>query len=269
MTIFLTPFMPCATMMPAVLAVVGVFAGDHGAIIAPLVYVLAILFIILSGVILKKTAFKGDPAPFVMELPEYKLPTPKGVWHFVWDRTKSFFAKVTSIIFVSTVIVWFLKYFGFSRVTELVNGMETTKVIFGHVEMTESLLADIGKILSPIFAPLGFGDWRLIAAMLTAFVAKDNLQGTLAVLLATEFTTPDTLIAALSGILTPAAAVGFLLFFLLSSPCFASIGAMRKELGSRKLTLAAVAFQCGTAYFASLFVYTTIQVITQIVGLWV
>ena len=252
MTIFLTPFMPCATKMPTVLLLVSLFAGSN-AFIAPLVYIFAILFIILSGIILKHTAFKGNPAPFVMELPEYKIPTPKGVWHFIWDRTKSFFRKVTSIIFISTVVIWFFKYFGFQLVKDVgsVFGAEST-LVFGHVaDIKDSLLAGIGRLLSPIFAPLGFGDWRLIAAMITGYVAKDNVLATLGIIFGVQAV--DATI--MGSVLTPAQAVGFLLFFLLSSPCFASIGAMRKELGSKKLTWGAVAFQCVTAYVVSLVVY--------------
>ena len=252
MTIFLTPFMPCATKMPTVLLVVSLFAGSS-ALVAPLVYIFAILFIILGGIILKHTAFKGDPAPFVMELPEYKLPTLKGVWHFIWDRTKSFFRKVTSIIFVSTVVIWFLKFFGFQLVQNAGSVFaEGSSLVFGHVaSIDDSLLAGIGKLLSPIFAPLGFGDWRLVAAMITGYVAKDNVLATMGLIFGVEAV--DATI--MGSVLNPAQAVGFLLFFLLSSPCFASIGAMSKELGSKKLTWGAVAFQCGTAYVVSLVVY--------------
>ena len=259
MTIFLTPFMPCATKMPTVLLVVSLFAGSS-ALVAPLVYIFAILFIILGGIILKHTAFKGDPAPFVMELPEYKLPTPKGVWHFIWDRTKSFFRKVTSIIFVSTVVIWFFKYFGFEAINGAAVGAANIEsfAAFGHVPNIEnSLLADIGRLLAPIFAPLGFGDWRLVAAMITGYVAKDNVLATLGIIFGVE-----AVDAAIMGtVLNPAQAVGFLLFFLLSSPCFASIGAMSKELGSKKLTWGAVAFQCGTAYVVSLIVYQILHLV--------
>ena len=252
MTIFLTPFMPCATKMPTVLLVVSLFAGSS-ALVAPLVYIFAILFIILGGIILKHTAFKGDPAPFVMELPEYKLPTPKGVWHFVWDRTKSFFRKVTSIIFVSTVVIWFFKFFGFQLVQNAGSVFaEGSSLVFGHVaSIDDSLLAGIGKLLSPIFAPLGFGDWRLVAAMITGYVAKDNVLATMGLIFGVEAVDASIM----GAVLNPAQAVGFLLFFLLSSPCFASIGAMSKELGSKKLTWGAVGFQMGTAYVVALVVY--------------
>ena len=235
MTIFLTPFMPCATKMPVILLVVSILAGES-AYIAPLAYLLAIFFIILGGIFLKHTLFKGEPAPFVMELPEYKMPRLKNIFHFVWDRSISFFRKITSIIFLSTVVIWFLKYFSFSLTPA------------GSID--QSILADIGRALVPIFAPLGFGTWELIAAMITGYVAKDNVLATLGIIYGA-----DAVNGALAASLPPAAAVPFLIFFILSSPCFASMGAIYKELASAKLTWLAVLFQCGSAYIVSLLAY--------------
>ena len=239
MTIFLTPFMPCATMMPTVLLIMSLITDK--AWIAPMAYILAICFIILGGIFLKNTMLKSEPAPFVMELPEYKIPRPKNIIHFVWERTVSFFRKAATIIFISTVIIWFLKYFNFALV---------------HVEIGESMLASIGKFLSPIFAPLGFGQWELIAALITGFVAKDNFLSTLGQIYGLEITS-----VMLGGLLAPANAIGFLLFFILSSPCFASMGAMRKELGSASLTLKAIGFQMGTAYIVALIAYQVLHLV--------
>ena len=249
MTIFLTPFIPCATMMPGVMMVCAVITDKTW--VPPLTYLLAMVFIILGGIFLKHTFLKGDPAPFVMELPEYKIPRLKNIWHFVWDRTVSFFKKATSIIVVTTIIIWFLKAF---TMVYIPNGAPA-----GELTIENSMLAAIGRFLEPVFRPLGFGNWMLIAALLTSYVAKDNLLGTFAVILGasgqTFEATPEALAAPLRALLTPAGAVGFLLFFVLSSPCFATMGGMRKELGSGKLTLGAVAFQCGTAYLAALIAY--------------
>ena len=246
MTIFLTPFIPCATMMPGVMLICGVITDK--AWVPPMTYLLAMVFIILGGIFLKNTFLKGEPAPFVMELPEYKMPRLKNIWHFVWDRTVAFFKKATSIIVVTTVIVWFLKAFTFD-LTYIAGAAEQGLTI------ENSILASIGMALEPVFRPLGFGNWRLIASLLTSYVAKDNILGTLAVIMGVTEATPEGLLASMTTLITPAGAVGFLLFFVLSSPCFATMGGMRKELGSGKLTLGAVAFQCCTAYLAGLVGY--------------
>ena len=238
MTIFLTPFMPCATMMPTVILVISIFTDS--ALVAPFVYLVAIVFIIIGGIFLKNTLLKGKPAPFVMELPEYKMPRLKNIWHFVWEKTVGIFRKLTSIIVISTVVVWFLKYFSFS---------------FQAVEtLDQSMLAGIGRFLAPLFIPLGFGKWELISSMITGYVAKDNMIATLGLIFGADITT-----GALSTYLTPASAVSFLLFFILSCPCFASIGAMRKELGSAKLTWQAIAFQMGSAYVVALIAYQVLH----------
>ena len=239
MTIFLTPFIPCATMMPTVMLIVSLFTNS--ALVAPLVYICSIGFVIIGGIFLKHTLLKGKPAPFVMELPEYKLPRIKNVCHFVWEKTVGIFRKLTSIIVITTVIVWFLKYFSFS-----LTPVET---------IDQSMLAGIGRALSPLFAPLGFGSWEIIAAMITAYVAKDNMLATLGIILGTEAVDA----VALGSLLSPASAVSFLLFFILSCPCFASMGAMRKELGSAKLTWQAIGFQMGSAYVAALVVYQVVR----------
>ena len=241
MTIFLTPFMPCATKMPVILLVVSILAGES-AYIAPLTYIMAIGFIIIGGIFLKHTIFKGEPAPFVMELPEYKMPRLKNIFHFVLERSVSFFRKITSITFLSTVVIWFLKYFTFSLVPA--------------TNIDQSILADMGRALEPVFEPLGFGNWQLISAMITGYVAKDNVLATLGIIYGA-----DAVNGALAASLSPAAAVPFLIFFILSSPCFASIGAIYKELASAKLTWLAIIFQCGSAYIVSLIAY---QILSRI-----
>ena len=241
MTIFLTPFMPCATKMPVIMLTAGVLAGGS-AWVAPICYVVAIIFIILGGIFLKHTWLKGEPAPFVMELPEYKVPTVRGCWNFVWEKTKSFFKKASSIIVVTTVIIWFLKYFS----------VDWTPV---GADIENSILATLGKLLRPLFVPLGFGDWRLIAALITGYVAKDNVLGTLGVIFAGQ----EITVATFQSMLTPAAAVSFLLFFILSSPCFAAMGAMQKELHSNKLAGKAIGFQIATAWITSFVVFQVLH----------
>ena len=241
MTIFLTPFIPCATMMPTVILTVSLFTDS--ALVAPLVYLCAIAFVIVGGIFLKNTLLKGKPAPFVMELPEYKLPRLSNIWHFVWEKTVGIFRKLTSIIVISTVVVWFLKYFSF--------GFDA------GVAIENSMLADIGRFLAPIFAPLGFGSWAIIAALITGYVAKDNMLATLGIIYGVELVDGSLL----GSILTPASAVSFLLFFVLSCPCFASIGAMRKELGTAKLTWQAIAFQMGTAYLVAMIAYQILHLV--------
>ena len=235
MTIFLTPFIPCATMMPTVMLAVSLFANSP--MVAPMVYIISIGFVILGGIFLKHTFLKGEPAPFVMELPEYKMPRIKNIIHFVWEKIVGLFKKLTTIIVVTTVIVWFLKYFTFSfQVAPSIDA---------------SMLADIGRFLAPVFAPLGFGSWQIIAAMITGYVAKDNMLATLGIIFGVDAIDVMTLGTLLPG----ASAISFLCFFILSCPCFSSIGAMRKELGSAKLTWGAIAFQMGSAYLVALLAY--------------
>ena len=241
MTIFLTPFMPCATKMPVIILVVAVFTDS--AIIAPFCYLIAIAFIIMGGIFLKKTMLKSDPAPFVMELPEYRLPRVKNVVHYVIDKAITFFRKVATIVFVSTVIIWFLKYFTFGLT--VAPGIES------------SMLADIARFVAPIFVPLGFASWQIIAALITSWVAKDNFLATLGIIFGAEIIDVVTM----GSLFSTASAMAFVMFFILSSPCFASIGAMRKELGNWKLTGQAIAFQMITAYVVSMIVFQVANVI--------
>lgn len=239
MTIYLLGFVPCATMMPTVILIVSLFAGSN-AFIAPAVYLIAICFVIMGGIFLKHTILKGEPAPFVMELPEYKIPRPKNVWHFIWERTVSFFKKASSIIVITAILVWFLKYFNFS---------------LQHVDVVDSMLSSIGKFLVPFFRPLGVESWQILAALLTSYVAKDNMLGTLAQIMGVEIADA----AVFGSLLTTSGAVGLLLFFVLSSPCFATMGAMRKELGSRKEAVKAICFQMISAYLVAVTVYQVLH----------
>ena len=180
-----------------------------------------------------------------MELPEYKIPRIKNVVHFVLEKIVSLFKKLTTIIVVTTVIVWFLQHCSFTAG-------------FGMIDIETSLLADIGRFFEPIFKPLGFGNWKIIASMITGYVAKDNMLATLGTILGANLAEAPEMI---SSLLPGASAVSFLCFFILSCPCFASIGAMRKELGTSKLTWQAIAFQMGSAYVVALVAYQILRFI--------
>ena len=247
MTIMTTTFIPCGAKLPIIALIAGaMFSG--AAWVATSAYFVGVAAIIISGIILKKTKmFAGDPAPFVIELPQYHLPTVGSVLRSMWERGWSFIKKAGTIILLATILIWFLQGFGVE------NGA------FGMVEdMDNSILAKIGGILAPIFAPLGWGDWKAAVAAVTGLIAKENVVGTFGVLyggfdevaedgyevwtnLAMEF--------------TRLSAYSYLVFNLLCAPCFAAIGAIRREMNSAKWTWFAVGYQCVFAYVVSLCIY--------------
>jgi ferrous iron transport protein B len=239
MTIMLTTFIPCSAKLPVIALVAGaLFSGASW--IAPAAYFLGIAMIIICGIILKKTKlFAGDPAPFVMELPQYHLPSLKGVLIHMWDRAKSFIVKAGTIIFVSCATVWFLQSFDWS---------------FQMVDADQSILASLGNIIAPIFTPLGFGNWQAAVSTVTGLVAKENLVGTFGVLYGIADATEESaeLIQNVSTIFTPVSAFAFMAFNLICAPCFAAIGAIRREMGSWKWTAITLTFQTGTAYILAL-----------------
>ncbi|MDE6730805.1 MAG: ferrous iron transport protein B [Oscillospiraceae bacterium] len=242
MTIMTTTFIPCGAKLPIIALIAGAFFPEQ-AWIAPSAYFLGIACVIASGIILKKTKlFAGDPAPFVIELPAYHLPGAGNVFRTMLDRGFAFIKKATSIVLVSTVLIWFLQSFNL------------------HLEMVdaeESMLAGIGKMIAPIFAPLGFGDWKAAVASLTGLIAKENLVGTFGVLYGFEEVAEDgeELWATLGAAYTPVAAYAMMAFNLLCVPCFAAVGALRREMMSGKMTWFAVGYQCALAYIVSLMIY--------------
>jgi ferrous iron transport protein B len=246
MTVITTTFIPCGAKLPIIALIAGaLFNGEWW--VAPSAYFVGIAAIIVSGVILKKTRlFKGDPAPFVMELPAYHLPTVANVLHSMWERGWSFIKRAGTIILVSCIIIWFLSSFGF------------TDGRFGMVEdLGEGLLADLGTSLAWLFTPLGFGDWRATVATFTGLVAKENVVGTFGVLYGFAEVAEDgaEIWGSLSAGFTPLAAYAFLVFNLLCAPCFAAIGAIRREMNSTKWTFIAIGYQTGFAYLVALCVY--------------
>ncbi|MBE6907326.1 MAG: ferrous iron transport protein B [Ruminococcaceae bacterium] len=238
MTIIVTTFIPCGAKLPIIALIGGALFPDQ-TWVAPAMYFLGVGAVILSGVILKKTRlFAGDPAPFVMELPQYHIPGAKGVLIHMWERGKSFVIKAGTIIFAACGIVWFLSNFGFA------DGA------FGMVDAEVSLLAVLGGFVAPIFAPLGFGTWQATVATITGLVAKENVVGTFGVLFGLGEVAEDdpTLLNSVSAMLTSVTAMSFMVFNLICAPCFAAIGAIKREMGGWKWTLIAVGYQTLLAY---------------------
>ena len=242
MTIITTTFIPCGAKLPIIALIAGALFGGAWWV-APSAYFLGIAAIISSGIILKKfKAFAGDPAPFVMELPTYHVPGAKSVIIHMWDRAKSFVQKAGTIIFISAIIVWFLSSFDWSMQL---------------VDTADSIFSSIGRVIAPIFAPLGFGTWEATVASLTGLVAKENLVGTFGILYGFAEVAEDGVEywARLQAAYTPLAAYSMLVFNLLCAPCFAAMGAIKREMGSGKLTWFAIGYQTVFAYIVALAIF--------------
>lgn len=238
MTILLTPFMSCSAKLPIYAVFSAAFFPQNPALLMMVLYVTGILVAIICGLLMKNTLFTGNPVPFVMELPPYRMPSPKSVLLLIWQRAKDFMMKAFTVIFIASLAIWALQTFDFR---------------FNVVEdSSRSILAFIGQSVAPLFAPLGFGDWRASTALITGFTAKEAVVSTLAVLLGTSIT---ELPASLSSLFTPLSAFSYLIFTLLYTPCVAAIAAVKRELGSGLGALGVVAFQTGVAYIVSLLVY--------------
>lgn len=259
MTAITTSFMPCGAKLPIIALFSGVIFGGEWWV-GPSCYFLGIAAVIFSGIILKKTRrFAGDPAPFVMELPEYRLPTLKGILLTVWERVWSFIKKAGTIILLSSIVLWFLQAYGFTEEGLVSIGEDTDK----------SILAAIGNTISWIFAPLGFGDWESTVATVTGLIAKENVVNTFGVLFGIAEEAVGLVEEGDWEALSPIAAhytvysgYAFLMFNLLCAPCFAAIGAMNRELGQRRWTLFGVAYQTVLAYSAALVFYQTAMFLT-------
>ncbi len=242
MTIITTTFIPCGAKVPFIAMIAGAIFGGK-ALIATSAYFIGMAAIIISGIMLKKTKiFAGDPAPFVMELPAYHLPTLKNVLRSMWERGWSFIKKAGTIILLSTILVWFTTYFG------VVDG---TFRMLAEDELDLSILARIGSVIAWIFAPLGWGNWQAAVASITGLVAKENIVGTMGILYRTaDATVYQNLAAAFTGI----TGFSFLVFNLLCAPCFAAIGAIKREMNNAKWTWFAILYQCGFAYAIALMI---------------
>ena len=242
MTIMTTCFIPCGAKMPIIGLIAGAMFGGSS-LVAVSAYFIGMAAIICSGVILKKTKlFAGDPAPFVMELPAYHWPTLGNVLRSMWERGWSFIKKAGTIILLSTIFVWFTSYFGW---------VDGTFQMLSDEQIDCSILAAIGGAIDWIFAPLGWGNWQAVVASITGLVAKENIVGTLGVLYGGgDGSVYDAMAAAFTGI----TAYSFLVFNLLCAPCFAAIGAIKREMNSRKWTWFAIGYQCVFAYVIALMI---------------
>ena len=245
MTIMTTTFIPCGAKLPIIALIAGALFGGAWWV-APSAYFVGIAAIIISGIMLKKTKmFAGDPAPFVMELPAYHWPTVGNVLRSMWERGWSFIKKAGTIILLATILVWFTSNFGW--------GAEG----FGMVDMNDSILAAIGNGIAWIFNPLGWGNWQSAVASVTGLIAKENVVGTFGVLFGAGEVAENgwQVWTNMQAAFTPLSAYSFLVFNLLCAPCFAAIGAIKREMNSAKWTWFAIGYQCGFAYAMALVVY--------------
>lgn len=233
MTILLTPFMSCSAKLPIYGFFVAAFFPKYRAFVMIGLYIIGILVGILYALILKKTAYKGEPVPFVMELPNYRFPSVKSVAHLMWEKAKDFLTKAFTIIFAATIVIWFLQTFDIR-----LNVVSDSK---------DSLLALIGGFIAPVFAPLGFGDWRVSTALITGFMAKESVVSTLNVLLGGD-------VGALSSVFGSATAFVFLVFTLLYTPCVAAVASVKREMGTKKAAAVVVVVQCVIAWIMAFLV---------------
>ncbi len=238
MTILLTPFMSCSAKLPIYAVFTAAFFPRHGAVVMILLYVMGMAVGIFSGLLLKSTVYRGNPVPFVMELPNYRLPSPKSVALLLWDKAKDFLTRAFTVIFVATIAIWFLQSFD-TRLNVV-------------ADSAQSMLAGIGRWIAPAFAPLGFTDWRAATALITGFSAKEAVVSTLAVLTGS---TVATLGGALEALFSPLAAFSFLTFTLLYSPCVAAIAAVRREMHSGWAAARVALAQCAIAWLCACAVY--------------
>ena len=238
MTILLTPFMSCSAKIPIYSVFAAAFFPQYAALVMIALYVLGIVVGIAAAKLLGATAFKGNPVPFVMELPNYRFPSAKSVGQLCWDKAKDFLTRAFTIIFVATILVWFLQTFD-TRLN-LVS------------DSADSLLATVGVWIAPLFKPLGFGDWRVSTALITGFIAKESVISTLGILTGAG---TDVTVAALGNLFSPITAVSFLVFTLLYTPCVAAISAVKRELGSGWKAAGVALSQCAVAWAVAFLVY--------------
>jgi ferrous iron transport protein B len=238
LTIILTPFISCGAKMPVYLLFATAFFESNSHWVVFSLYVLGIMVAMASGMLLSKLRYKGESSDFLMELPPYRLPVIKSVAIHMWDKAKDFLVRAGTVIFAASVILWFAQSFdfGFSKVTD----------------PSQSILAILGKMIAPIFEPLGFGDWITSVAFITGFAAKEIVISTLSVL---HGVSEGALVTSLRGVYSPLSAYSFMVFILLASPCFAAISVMKKELNSWRETGFAILYQTGTAYLVSMTIY--------------
>ena len=238
MTILLTPFMSCSAKIPIYTLFAAAFFPGKELIVMIVLYFGGMLVGILMALLLKNSAFRGNPVPFVMELPNYRLPSAKSVLLLMWEKAKDFLTRAFTVIFVATIIIWFLQTFDLK---------------FNVVDdSADSILASIGRLVAPVFTPLGFGDWRMVTALVSGFTAKEAVVSTFGVILGVS---TEQLEAALHSLFTPVSAASFLTFCLLYTPCMAAVATIKRELNSGWRTAVVVILQCVVAWLAALLVY--------------
>ncbi|MDE6182320.1 MAG: ferrous iron transport protein B, partial [Eubacteriales bacterium] len=242
MTIMVTTFIPCGAKLP-IIALFGAALFPDNIFMGPSIYFLGIAMVIISGIILKKTKlFAGDVAPFVMELPQYHMPSPRAIFMHMWERVRAFIIKAGTVIFIASIIIWCLGSFDFS---------------LNMVDANDSILAKIGTFISPIFVPLGFGNWQATVATLNGLIAKEQVVSMFGIVLGLGEVgeTDANLIEQMATIFTGVSAYSFMAFNMLCAPCIAAIGAIKREMGGWKWTLITLAYQTGLAYLVSFVIY--------------
>jgi ferrous iron transport protein B len=241
MTILLVPFMSCSARLPVYSLIAAAFFGAWAGVVVFTLYVLGIVIAIVSGIIFSKTVFKGKPAPFVMELPPYRVPSLKNSLIHVWERLKYFLVRAGTIILLMSVVLWFLQSFNTS-----LNMIDNS---------ADSLLAAFGGVIAPIFQPMGFGTWQVAVALLTGLIAKEAVVASLSMFYGFALTAPGSVIAAAMTDFTQLSALALLVFILLYIPCVAAVSTLYREAKSLKLTLLSVCWQFTAAYIVSLLIY--------------
>ncbi len=245
MTIMLTPFMSCSAKLPVYAVFTAAFFAEYQSLVMISLYVMGMVVAVAVGLILKKTVFEGSPVPFVMELPSYRMPAAKSVLLKMWERAMDFIRRAFTVIFIATIVIWALQSFDFG---------------FNIVaDAGDSMLATVGKLVAPVFAPLGFSDWRAATALVTGLTAKEAVVSTFAVLLGAS--DPGSVMPLLSQVFTPLSAFSFLTFTLLYMPCVAAMAAVKREMGGWKSAAGVMAFQTVTAWIVALIVYQVGQLL--------
>jgi ferrous iron transport protein B len=241
MTIMLIPFMSCSAKLPVYGLIASAFFGSWAGLVIFSLYILGMLMAVISGLIFKRTIFAGEPAPFVMELPPYRLPSLNNTLIHVWERVKSFLIRAGTLIVIMSSVIWVLQNFDI------------------HLHMAaggeDGILAVFGSFIAPIFKPMGFGLWQAVVALLTGLIAKEAVVASLSMLYGFSLTAGSTVIASAMLGFTPLSAVAYLVFILLYTPCVAAVSTIYKEMNSLKLTIASIGWQLAAAYIASLLVY--------------
>ena len=262
MTVMTTTFIPCSAKLPIIALIAGALFGGAWWV-APSAYFIGIAAIVCSGIILKKTKmFAGEPAPFVMELPAYHFPTAGNVLRSMWERGWSFIKKAGTIILLSSIFIWFMTYFGW---------VEGQFRMLDDMEIDHSMLAGVGNVLAWLFIPLGWGDWKSAVAAITGLVAKENVVNTFGILFGFAEAAEDgsEFWGSLAGSMSAVAAYSFMVFNLLCAPCFAAMGAIKREMNNAKWFWFAIGYQTFLAYVAALCVYQVgMLVSTGAFGIW-